>query len=69
MAVWKDRRARAEASAEALRAALAGRGVPERVWRSIRPVVTASGSAFVDLGVFRPDVIDQITAALILPES
>lgn len=64
MVVWRDRRARAVASADALQSALAGLGVPERVWRTIRPVVTASGNAFVDLGMLRPEVADQITAAL-----
>lgn len=64
MPVWRDRRARAVASAEALQSALAGLGLPERVWTSIRPVVTASGNAFVDLGMLRPETADQITAAL-----
>lgn len=64
MHIWKDRRARAVASADGLQTALAGLGLPEQVWRSVRPVVTASGNAFVDLGMLRPETVDQITAAL-----
>lgn len=64
MGLSRERFARAEESAEALRSALAWLGFPERVWGSVRPIVTASGGAYVDLGVFRPDVADRIAAAL-----
>ncbi|MCM2387717.1 hypothetical protein [Streptomyces albipurpureus] len=50
MQTWRDARARAEASASALRAALLQLGLPERALRSIGPVVSPDGQAYVRVG-------------------
>ncbi|MGW4200857.1 hypothetical protein [Streptomyces sp. NPDC004726] len=64
MGVWRDAQARAGAAAEGLRESLEDLGLPERVWRSIRPVVTGSGTSYVYVGVVRADAVERITAAL-----
>lgn len=69
MRTWKESRARAETAVSALQTALAEIGLPERALRSIRPVVTRSGGAYVELGMLRPDIVEQIAKALGQPPS
>lgn len=64
MKTYRDGRAEATAAAEAIRAALAGLGLPERVWGSVRPMVTASGTPYVHLGMVRADVAEKIAEAI-----
>jgi hypothetical protein len=41
----------------------------KRVLRSIRPVVTRSGGSYVELGMLRSDIVEQIAEALGQPPS
>ncbi|MFF2811710.1 hypothetical protein ACFVT2_31975 [Streptomyces sp. NPDC058000] len=53
MAQYKSARAEAEHSAALLRAALVRAGIPEAEAVRVRPLVTATGRAYVELGAFR----------------
>lgn len=64
MKTYRDGRAEATAAAEAIRAALAGLGLSERVWGSVRPMVTASGKPYVHLGMVRADAAERIAEAM-----
>lgn len=69
METWRDSHTRADTVAEALQAALGALGLSERALRSIRPVVTRSGGAYVELGRLPVDVGEQIAEALGQPTS
>lgn len=64
MATYRDGRKAATDAAEAIRAALAGLGLSERVWGSVRPMVTHSGKPYVHLGMVRADVAEKIAEAM-----
>ncbi|MFF0451245.1 hypothetical protein ACFYT4_33540 [Streptomyces sp. NPDC004609] len=64
MQTWRNARITAETAAQALQDALASLGVPERVRQSIRPVVTASGRAYVEIGMPGPNIAEQLAEAL-----
>ncbi|WP_328408797.1 hypothetical protein OG542_05805 [Streptomyces violaceus] len=65
MDTYRDGRKQATDAAEAIRGALAGLGLPERVWGSVRPMVTHSGKPYVHLGmVVRADVAEKIAEAM-----
>lgn len=53
MARYKSARAEAEHIAALLRAALMRVGIPETQVSRVRPLVTATGRAYVELGAFR----------------
>ncbi|MCM2387782.1 hypothetical protein [Streptomyces albipurpureus] len=57
MRTWRDARARAEEAAAALHTALTQLGLPERALRSIGPVVTPDGQAYVRVG---RDLLDSV---------
>ncbi|GGZ22876.1 hypothetical protein GCM10010327_62210 [Streptomyces nitrosporeus] len=42
----------------------AGLGLPERVWGSVRPMVTRSGKPYVHLGIVRAEVAERIAEAI-----
>lgn len=67
MATYRDGRKQATDAAEAIRAALAGLGLPERVWGSVRPMVTNSGTPYVHLGMVRADVAERMAEAMQAP--
>ncbi|MER5771472.1 hypothetical protein [Streptomyces sp. NPDC001985] len=67
MQLWRDSRDRAETATRALQDALDAAGVPERVWRSIRSVVTRHGRPFVDIGPLPPEVAERLAEALRQP--
>ncbi|WP_405609053.1 hypothetical protein [Streptomyces sp. NBC_00076] len=64
MQTYRDGRKQAEDAAEALREALAALGLPERVWSSVRPMVTHSGNAYVHLGMVRADAAVKMAEAM-----
>lgn len=64
MQTYRDGRKAADDAAEAIRAALAGLGLPEGVWDSVRPMVTHSGKPYVHLGMMRADVVAKIAEAI-----
>lgn len=64
MQTWRDSRATAVEATEALRAALASLGAPERVWGTLRPVVTHRGAAYVHVGMVRADVAERMAEAM-----
>ncbi|MEV1068895.1 hypothetical protein [Streptomyces sp. NPDC050263] len=64
MQTWRDSRSRADAATTALREALVALGLPERVQRHLRPLVTHSGSPFVHVGVVPAEHIERIAEAL-----
>lgn len=64
MQTYRDGRRAASNAAEAIRAALAGLGLPESVWGSVRPMVTHSGKPYVHLGMVRADVAEKMAEAL-----
>lgn len=69
MQTWRDSWTRATDSAESIRAALAALGVPEAAWTSVRPVVTKTGRAYVELGTVQAEVVEEIAEALRLPSA
>ncbi|WP_260338064.1 MULTISPECIES: hypothetical protein [unclassified Streptomyces] len=64
MQTWREARDRATDATESIRAALAALGLSESVWCSVRPSVTHTGRAYVDLGRLPADVVEQIAEAL-----
>ncbi|MFI6288406.1 hypothetical protein ACIBCM_27285 [Streptomyces sp. NPDC051018] len=64
MQTWRSARDTATAAARALQEALAGLGIPERARPLIRPVVSTSGRAYVEIGLLHPEVAEQIAEAL-----
>ncbi|MFE7575501.1 hypothetical protein ACFU5Z_12240 [Streptomyces sp. NPDC057521] len=67
MQTYRDGRQAADDAANALRAALAGLGLPERVWVDVRPMVTNSGKPYVHLGMMRADAVAAIAEAIGTP--
>lgn len=55
MQTYRDGRKQATDAAEAIRVALAGLGLPENVWGSVRPMVAHGGRPYVHLGMIRAD--------------
>ncbi|WP_123965069.1 hypothetical protein [Streptomyces sp. TLI_185] len=64
MQTYRDGREQATDAAEAIREALAGLGLPESVWGSVRPMVTHSGKPYVHLGMVRADVAEKMAEAM-----
>ncbi|WP_432062015.1 hypothetical protein [Streptomyces sp. S1] len=64
MQTYRDGRKAADAAAEAIRAALIGLGLPERVWGGVRPMVTHSGKPYVHFGMMRAEAAEQIAEAI-----
>ncbi|APY85235.1 hypothetical protein DCW30_23375 [Streptomyces alfalfae] len=64
MRTYRDGRKAATDAAEAIRAALVGLGLPERVWGSVRPMVTHSGKPYVHLGMVRAEAAEKIAEAI-----
>ncbi|MBV1947398.1 MULTISPECIES: hypothetical protein [Streptomyces] len=64
MQTYPDGRQAADDAAEAIRTALAGLGLPERVWGGVRPMVTHSGKPYVHLGMVRAEVAKRIAEAM-----
>ncbi|MFF5965385.1 hypothetical protein ACFY64_16920 [Streptomyces collinus] len=67
MQTYQDGRQQATDAAEAIREALAGLGLPATVWRSVRPMVTHSGTPYVHLGMIRADAVEKIAEAMRTP--
>ncbi|MDO0937393.1 hypothetical protein QQY66_38815 [Streptomyces sp. DG2A-72] len=67
MQTYRDRRKEATEAAEAIRAALAGLGLPESVWGSVRPMVTHSGKPYVHLGMVRAEAAARMAEAMRAP--
>ncbi|MEU8849045.1 hypothetical protein AB0C70_22975 [Streptomyces sp. NPDC048564] len=67
MATYREGRKQATDAAEAIRAALAVLGLPERVWGGVRPMVTHSGKPYVHLGMVRADVAERMAEAMRAP--
>lgn len=61
---WREGYAVARAASEGLRAALAGLGVPERSYRSIRPAMTSTGRPYVYLGILSAAAVEALASAL-----
>ena len=68
MRTYRDGRKQAADAAEAIRAALAGLGLPERVWGSVRPMVTHRGQPYVHLGMVRADAAERMAEAMRTPD-
>ncbi|WP_217181288.1 hypothetical protein [Streptomyces sp. AC495_CC817] len=64
MQTYRDGRKQATDAAEAIRAALAGLGLPENVWGGVRPMVTHSGKPYVHLGMVRAEAAERMAAAM-----
>ncbi|MFC8896511.1 hypothetical protein [Streptomyces cinereoruber] len=64
MQTYRDGRQAAAEAAEAIRLALVELGLPERVWGSVRPMVTHSGKPYVHLGMMRADAVEKIAEAI-----
>ncbi|OII67704.1 hypothetical protein BJP39_06385 [Streptomyces sp. CC77] len=64
MQTWRDARERAVDAAEAVRVALAALGLPENVWRGVRPVVTHKGTAYVHVGMVSADAAERLAEAV-----
>lgn len=63
MGTWRDSRGRADDATRVLRESLAALGLPERVQRHLRPVVTHSGTPFVHVGMVRAEHVEQMSPA------
>ncbi|MER7914278.1 hypothetical protein [Streptomyces sp. NPDC096068] len=64
MQTYRDDRKAADDAAEAIRSALVGLGLPERVWGGVRPMVTHSGKPYVHLGMMRAEAAERIARAI-----
>lgn len=64
MQTWRDSRSQADNATTALREALAALGIPERVQRHLRPMVTHSGTPLVHLGLIHAEYVQQIAEVL-----
>lgn len=67
MDTYRAGRKEATEAAELIRAALASLGLPERVWGSVRPMVTHSGKPYVHLGMVRADAAERMAEAMRTP--
>lgn len=67
MQTYRDGRKQAADAADAIREALAALGLPESVWRGIRPMVTHKGLAYVHLGMVRADAAARMAEAMRAP--
>jgi hypothetical protein len=67
MQTYRDGRKEATDAAEAIQAVLAGLGLPESVWGSVRPMVTHKGAPYVHLGMVRADVAERMAEAMRTP--
>ncbi|MDT9694733.1 hypothetical protein [Streptomyces sp. P17] len=67
MDTYRAGRKEATEAAEAVRAALAALGLPERVWGSVRPMVTHKGSPYVHIGMVRADAAEKMAEAMRAP--
>lgn len=67
MQTYRDGRKQATDAAEAVREALAGLGLPESVWGSVRPMVTHSGAPYVHIGMLRADAAERMAEAMRTP--
>lgn len=67
MDTYRAGRREAAEAAEAIRAALAALGLPERVWGSVRPMVTHTGTPYVHIGMVRADAAEQMAEAMRTP--
>ncbi|MBP5910669.1 hypothetical protein F3K40_43085 [Streptomyces sp. LBUM 1478] len=63
MQTYRGGHKQATDAAEAIRIALAGLGLPESVWGSMRPMVTHPGKPYVHLGMVRPDAAERTAEA------
>lgn len=61
MRTWRDSRSRADDATRVLREALAVLGLPERVQRNLRPMVTHSGTPFVHMGMVKAEHVERMT--------
>ncbi|MFI8003751.1 hypothetical protein [Streptomyces sp. NPDC086010] len=61
---WRERHTAAVAASEELKTALAGLGIPERLYRGIRPATTSTGRPYVYLGIMSAAAVEAITTAL-----
>jgi hypothetical protein len=64
MQTWRDSRSRADNATTALREALAALGIPERVQRHLRPMVTHHGTPLVHVGMLQAEHVEQIAEVL-----
>jgi len=65
MDTYRAGRQAATDAADAVRDALAGLGLPESVWRGIRPLVTHTGKSYVHVGMIRADAAAVLAQALV----
>ena len=61
MRTWRDSRSRADDATRVLRDALAVLGLPQRVQRNLRPMVTHSGTPFVHMGMVKAEHVERMT--------
>ncbi|MFF0449096.1 hypothetical protein ACFYT4_22265 [Streptomyces sp. NPDC004609] len=64
MQTWRNARAVAETAALALQTAFDAFGIPERACPTVRPLVSTSGRAYVEVGLLHPDVAEQVAETL-----
>ncbi|MEU2179908.1 hypothetical protein [Streptomyces thermolilacinus] len=62
--LWRERWARAERAAAALREALEALGIPRAAYGGIRSAVTHSGRVYVHVGLLREDAALAVAEAL-----
>jgi predicted PhzF superfamily epimerase YddE/YHI9 len=67
MDTYRAGRQKATEAAEAIREALAALGLPERVWASVRPLVTHTGKPYVHIGMIRADAAEKMSEAMRTP--
>ncbi|WP_051835978.1 hypothetical protein [Streptomyces sp. NRRL WC-3549] len=54
----------AQRASEGLKAVLAGLGLPERAYRSVRPALTSAGRPYVYVGLLDAGDVEAITTSL-----
>ncbi|GAA5615108.1 hypothetical protein CP981_26105 [Streptomyces platensis] len=64
MKTWREGRKSADDAVAAIREAFSALGLSEAFGRGVRPVVTHSGKAYVDLGMLRADQVEQAANAI-----
>ncbi|MEU8785631.1 hypothetical protein [Streptomyces sp. NPDC048637] len=64
METWREDRKSADDAVAAIREAFSVLGLSDAIGRGIRPVVTRSGKAYVDLGMLRADQVEQAAKAI-----
>ncbi|WP_406411052.1 hypothetical protein [Streptomyces sp. NBC_01614] len=67
METYREGRRQATDAADAIRAALACLGLPERVRGGVRPMVTHSGRPYLHLGMVRADVAKLMAQSINAP--